>query len=274
MKKLLFVLLSLGTVADCQTSTRPAPDCLLNFSFVATGNSLDLNNIPQIASGNSVGGCVVWTVEASAFNSGAGTLTFQSASTSDALGSGPGTYATFGGTVISGATSSSSFPWTFLGGPNFYPWVRVNASALSAGTLRGTIMGWRNPGAVSSGGGGGGSTSVSNLLACEDSTKTFLRAAIQFTTATTTQIIAASGSTAIKICSLYYGTSGATNVSLLYGTGSSCGTGTTQITGTQGFQVNAGLAIERQLALPASQAFCMTSSAAVNIGGFVTYVQD
>lgn len=158
MKKSIFLMVFGPLMMMAQTTqTKTAPDCVINFSFTSTGNSADLNNVPQIASGSSTGACSAWIVTADPFNSGAGTITFQSASTSNLAGTGPGTYATFGGTIVTGSNPTSVFPWT-LKATGYYPWVRINASVLSAGTIRGSIQGWRAQGvAIGSGGGGGGS---------------------------------------------------------------------------------------------------------------------
>lgn len=268
-----FLAFVLGVaMARAQTQTKTAPDCSISFVLTSASPSVDLNNVPQLATGAQTGGCSEWTVTADAFNSGAGTLVFQSAATSNTAGTGPGSYSTFAGTTVSGSNPSSSFPWTYKA-TGYYPWVRVNASAYTGGTLRGIMQGWRKQ-SGGSGGGGGGNVVVTNALACLDSTNTIARASITLTTATTLQIIAASGSTSIKLCSITLATSGPSDVGLVYGTGSNCGTGTNAITGSNALPQLLGVAFDSQIPLPASQAFCISSSAAVNIGGVVTYVQN
>lgn len=268
MKKLfliVFLLVTPGAIAQ----NRAIPDCVLTFSISSAAASSNLNNISQQATGQSIGGCSQWAVVTDTFNTGVGTIQFESSATSDAAGTSPTSFVAFAGTVSSGSNPNSAFPWT-LTATGFYPWLRVNVTAYTSGTFRGNIFGWREQ----TGGGGGSSTvSVSNLLVCQNKSNTLNRAAINFTTATTTQIIAASGSTSITICSLSLAASGATNISLLYGTSAACGTGTTQITGTQPYQNVLAIALDNEIPLPASQAFCMTSSNAVTIGGFLTYVQ-
>lgn len=277
MKKLLFIpILILYPWAVGQTPTRTAPDCSLSFSFTSTGSSANLDNIPQIASGNSVGGCVAWVVEADAFNSGAGTLVFQASSASNAAGTGPSSFSTFGGTVVSGATSSSSFPWTFIGGPNYYPWLRVTATVLSAGTLRGTISGWRNPSAASAGSGGSGSTTIVNFTTCNNGSNTLTRSAFTFTASGNTQIVAASGSTTVTVCGIYATTDSVTFLKLTRGTGSNCGTGTADLTSypTGSSYNELGFVIDFPLPSTASNAVCINSAAAVNGGGTILYVQQ
>ena len=266
MKKILFTLLILSGGVAAQN--RAIPDCILSFSISSAAAGPNLNNISQQATGQSIGGCSQWAVVSDTFNTGIGTIQFESSATSDAAGTSPTSFVAFAGTISSGSNPNSTFPWTLLA-TGYQPWVRVNVTAYTSGTFRGNIFGWREQ----TGGGGSSSVSVSNLLACQNKSNTLNRAAINFTTATTTQIIAASGSTSITICSLSLAASGTTNISLLYGTGSACGTGTTQITGTQPYQNILAIALDNEIPIPASQAFCVTSSSAVTIGGFLTYVQ-
>jgi len=102
-------------------------------------------------------------------------------------------------------------------------------------------------------------------------------AAITMSTATTTEFIALSGSTKIYITSFDFLAAGATNVTLKYGTGTNCGTGTTSLTGLYTLTAQAGVAkgsgLGPVLVVPAGNAFCVTNSAAVVIGGSVSYTQ-
>ena len=159
MKRLfLTVLLATGWVTSvkAQTQTRTSPDCVLTFTFTSSTSSGNLNNVPQIASGQSTGGCVFWLVTADTFNSGAATLTFQQANSSNTAGTAPGTFSTFSalsGTTPLGSNPTSSFPWSYSA-IGYAPWVRVNCTSYSAGTIRGSIQGWRRMSSASSGGGG------------------------------------------------------------------------------------------------------------------------
>lgn len=101
--------------------------------------------------------------------------------------------------------------------------------------------------------------------------------AINVSTATTTQLVALSGSTLIRVTGMAVVAGGAGNITFVYGTGSSCGTGTTSISGAiplvanVGFTMGAGLG--PVLIIPAGQALCITTSAAVQMSGFLTYAQ-
>jgi hypothetical protein len=101
--------------------------------------------------------------------------------------------------------------------------------------------------------------------------------AINISTATTTQLIAASGSTKIYITHYFWRSAGTTNFNFVYGTGSNCGTGTTDLFPAvaevaQSGQVG-GSGLGPVLIVPASQALCVKSSAAVQTSGTVTYTQ-
>jgi hypothetical protein len=99
------------------------------------------------------------------------------------------------------------------------------------------------------------------------------RAAITIAGAGTTEIIAASGALSTRICHLSLSLTGATNVTLVQGTGANCAVAPANITGA--YQNVLGLALDlgdRSLVTAAaSQAVCITNSAAVNGGGFVVY---
>lgn len=111
----------------------------------------------------------------------------------------------------------------------------------------------------------------------EAATQGSTSAAINVSTATTTQLVALSGSTQIRVTGLTVVAGGTGNITFVYGTGSNCGTGTTPISGAiplvanVGFTMGAGLG--PVLIIPASQALCITTSAAVQMSGWITYAQ-
>lgn len=101
-----------------------------------------------------------------------------------------------------------------------------------------------------------------------------LSAPVTFTAASgSLQIVAASGSTIIRICHVSIAASVATNITLQYGTGSNCGTGTNPLTGAYNNVTQVALDLFGTLRTPASQALCIVSSASVTAGGVVTYAQ-
>ena len=97
---------------------------------------------------------------------------------------------------------------------------------------------------------------------------------------TTTQVVALSGSTKIRVCSvsLNPSTTTAGSVDLVYGTGSNCATGITTLTGAFTLPASAVVNIpvpltsNGPLITPAAQALCVrTATATVN--GFITWAQ-
>lgn len=90
-----------------------------------------------------------------------------------------------------------------------------------------------------------------------------------------TQIIAASGSTVIRICHISFTTTAPEDIQIDRGTGVNCGTGTTALTGL--YKQITGLALDftPQAALrgTASNAVCLNQSAVQALGGVVIYAQ-
>lgn len=119
-----------------------------------------------------------------------------------------------------------------------------------------------------------GARSGANLVAIIQGDTT---AKIDVSTATTTQLVALSGSTKVYVTSLSIIAAGTGNIKFVYGTGSSCGTGTTDLTANYNLTAQSGLALGAGLGpvlvVPASQALCVTTSAAVQMSGHVTYTQ-
>lgn len=101
------------------------------------------------------------------------------------------------------------------------------------------------------------------------------RAAITIAGAGTAEIVALSGATQIRVCHLSLGMAGATNVTLVQGTGANCAVGQANVTGA--YLNILGLALDFEgrslVTLTAGNALCITNSAAVAGGGFVTYSQ-
>jgi len=70
---------------------------------------------------------------------------------------------------------------------------------------------------------------------------------------------------------------GTGNITFEYGTGTNCGTGTTVLTGAYNLTAQAGIAkgngLGPVLVVPASNALCVLTSAAVQMSGSVAYTQ-
>ena len=100
---------------------------------------------------------------------------------------------------------------------------------------------------------------------------------INISTATTTQLVALSGSTAIYVTSYDVIAGGTGNITFEYGTGTACATGTTPLTGAYPLTAQAGIAkgdgIATVLKVPAGNALCALTSAAVQMSGSVSFNQ-
>lgn len=112
--------------------------------------------------------------------------------------------------------------------------------------------------------------------------------AINITTATTTQLVAISGTTRIYACDFALTISQVVTtpntLKFVYGTGSNCGTGTTVLTGLFGDGgvtaapplVVASSTIGSVFSTPAGQALCVTTAigGSASFQGVLTYVQQ
>lgn len=101
--------------------------------------------------------------------------------------------------------------------------------------------------------------------------------AINVSTATTTQLVALSGTTKIYVTAWDVIAAGTGNVTLEYGTGTACATGTTVLTGAYNLVAQAGISkgdgSAPVLVVPSGNALCILTSAAVQMSGSLTYQQ-
>lgn len=122
---------------------------------------------------------------------------------------------------------------------------------------------------------------------CQDVSAIKASAPIAISTATTTQLVALSGTTVVYLCG-YQAVAGAgTNPSLqfVYGTGSSCATGLTSLTGAMATGVTVATGVPGPifesspgntiLKTPAGNALCVTTGGTTpNFQGWVSFVQQ
>lgn len=197
-----------------------------------------------------------------------------------------GTITVSGSVTVSGTVTANQggAPWSFNQ-------TQINGTTLLAGNgATGTgsprvtlsndtsaIAGWglgATGSAAPSGAQQTGVRSGANMVAM---TQANASAAISVTTATTTQLVALSASAVIHVTSFDVIAAGTGNIKFVYGTGSSCGTGTTDLTGNYNLTAQAGIAkgsgIGPVLVVPAGNALCVTTSAAVGMYGSVSYTQ-
>ena len=123
------------------------------------------------------------------------------------------------------------------------------------------------------------SPSAINSDPCENLGSIKLSAQINVSTATTTQIVAASPGQTIYVCQVSFSASGTTpTAQFVYGTGSNCGTGQATLTGiiapTSGQYITSSFG-GAMFSVPVSNALCITSTGTTPaLGGWVTYVQQ
>ena len=100
---------------------------------------------------------------------------------------------------------------------------------------------------------------------------------ISISTATTTELVALSASKSIFVTSWDIIAGGTGNFTLVYGSGTNCGTGTTSLTGAYPLTAQAGISKGTGtgvvLIVPKGKALCATTSQAVQMSGSVSYVQ-
>lgn len=123
---------------------------------------------------------------------------------------------------------------------------------------------------------------------CQDLSQLKTSAVVNIASATTTQLVALSGSTVVYVCAYDIWATAGTNPSLQfeYGTGASCGTGTTTLTGAMASGVTvsttaAGPDFKTPSAdvtlfkTPAGNALCAVSGGTgPNLQGYITFVQQ
>lgn len=119
--------------------------------------------------------------------------------------------------------------------------------------------------------GAASSGNLTGLIQADNSVK------IDVSTATTTQLVALTSAQKIYVTSWDVIAAGTGTIKLVYGTGSSCGTGTTDLTGAYSLIAQAGIAkgngLGPVLVVPAGNALCVTTSAGVGMQGSVAYTK-
>ncbi len=119
--------------------------------------------------------------------------------------------------------------------------------------------------------GGNSSGNLAGIVACDSSTN------LQMTTATTTQLVALVSGKAIFVCQFLVNGAGSTTVKFVAGTGTACGTGTTNLTQpftvASGTNVTMGAGIGYVFKTASGNALCATNSAAATANIQVAYTQ-
>jgi hypothetical protein len=126
------------------------------------------------------------------------------------------------------------------------------------------------PGYRSDGGLSAGTAALTTPVICQDSVK------IDTATSGNVELVALTASETIYVCAYNWVVSAAVSVQLIYGTGSACGTGETDLTGPYAHVANGGISVTGTNALmktAAGNALCIELSAAQQVSGFVSYTK-
>ncbi len=119
--------------------------------------------------------------------------------------------------------------------------------------------------------GGNGSGNLTGIVACDSSTS------LQMTTATTTQLVGLVSGKTIYVCQLLVNGAGSTTIKFVYGTGTACATGTTNLTQpftvSSGTNVFMGSGIGSVFKTASGNALCSTNSAAATANIQIAYTQ-
>lgn len=255
----LLSILALASVlwAQPMQTVMPVPDCQIYFNLTAAAPDSAWFDNRQV-------GCTAWAVAYTEFGFGAVLVTFQHAP--DANGT-PGAPATFGGSVLTGTNPNITLPQGYMVLRGYYPWLRVTLTGSGAGNnIRGVFYGYKDRTVTAALIGFGGSGVP---IFCNNT------AAVVLPGIGTTQIVALTAGQTIYVCHLSLSLSAPSNVTLVRGTGAACVVGPANVSGV--YTNVTAMALDF-VASPlsvgaASNALCITLSAAVTGGGVVTFAR-
>lgn len=112
---------------------------------------------------------------------------------------------------------------------------------------------------------------------CVEAIQASASKAISVAASTTTEIIALVSTKSIYVTSFDFMSAGTLNATLVYGTGTNCGTGTTSLTGAYPLIAQAGISKGNGagiiLVIPVSNALCITTSGSSQVSGSISYAQ-
>jgi hypothetical protein len=288
MKRIRWVvLLALGLVvaARAQTFVGVQPDCQIVFRFTAFGQTSPTS--PNAGLDNRGSGCTVWAMSLAVSGFSSVTVALQSAPDNAGV---PGAWVTFAGQNIISVTPHNNNPiitgtqdFVWLYGYN--PWVRVALTSVTgSGNVNGVAFGWRLPSSTGSQnsvlpplGQTTMSGSVPVVIASDQSpvqvvNSCSLFAPFNLSGSGNTQIVAASATKKIIVCSVDFATGTPEDIKFTEGTGSNCASGTADVTG---LYKNISARSHDAMGLPytatAGDALCLNQSVAQALGGTVWY---
>lgn len=272
---LLLLLLALTIIVRAQPvqNVNVAPACQQFFSFSAIGVTGNYDN--------RTNGCDFWVVSYSSITF-AGPLSMGVQRAPNAAGGVPGVWADYTGTqVVAGINPNTSIVGAESQMTGYYPWIRVNLSATGAGagTVVGTLYGWRTgpPSSVSVLGTpsfniaqyGGVAVGVTNPI--YTSGPCTLSAAISVSAAGSTQIVALTAAQSIRVCHISLSMQAPVDIKLVQGTGANCVVGPADITGVYSTVLALGLDSSSPIVATVANALCINLGAAVTGGGLIRY---
>jgi hypothetical protein len=141
MRRFLLLLASVPLLAQ-QQAVRVTADCVIGFTFSASGNTPVVSGNPNQGD-NRQAGCESWTLQYQSTGFSAVTLTIQSAPGPTTIGS----WVTYAGTIDTGINPNTSITGATTTGHNgtvTIPWIRVNAALTGTGILNGVLYGLKS----------------------------------------------------------------------------------------------------------------------------------
>lgn len=185
--------------------------------------------------------------------------------------------ATSNGTIAAATTGTTT--GLFLVGNNGYSHYQICATAYTSGTATITVTRGYSPPSSSSIDIASIAGATPVVAKCDDPSK--VTTASFGSASGNVEIVALTTNQIIYVCGYDIIADGATDFQFIYGTGTACATGETDINGqvypfdsTNGFGIVRANTGHIQFKTAVSNALCYESSNAVAIGGYVTYVKE
>ena len=247
----LLALLCAAAFGQPATPARVAADCTRTFRLTAAPSVTTVYD-------NRTDACVYWSLTYTSTGFTGVTLQFDAAP--DVTGA-PGAWAAYPGVLVAGINPNTSITQAWSEFRGYYPWLRVNLSGVvGAGSITGTLLGWRSP-------------SVSAVAVVPGGTPTIcgLSAVVTLAGAGYTQIVALTAGQSIRVCHISLSMQAPVDVNLARAPAAACA-GPVAITGT--YSTVLALALDFSLSpliVTSANALCVNLGAAVAGGGVVTY---
>ena len=248
------MLLCAAAFGQPVTPVRVAADCTRTFRLTAAPSVVTVYD-------NRTDACVYWSITYTSTGFTGVTLQFDAAP--DVTGA-PGAWVAYAGVLVAGINPNTAITQAWSEFRGYYPWLRVNLSGVvGAGSITGTLLGWRSPPASATAVVPGGTPTI-----CGQS------ATITLAGAGATQIVGLAALQSIRVCHLSLSMQAPVDINLIRGTGANCVVGPANVTGV--YSTVLALSLDFSLSpliVTAANALCVNLGAAVSGGGVVTYAQ-